>query len=228
MSRKVTFAEGEYYHVYNRGVDKRTVFESESDDRRFMLLLYLCNSKIPFRFDRLPEWKKEMSLSLIASVMRETTASPIVAIGAYCLMPNHFHILVRETTKDGISSFMHRLSTAYTMYFNIGRRRTGALFQGRFKAVHVDNDNYLKYLFSYIHLNPVKIIDSDWKKNGIKNRRQAEQFLREYPYSSYFDYLGIRREFSKIINRKKFPTYFPTKTSFKREIADWLRYADEA
>src|SRR3989338_5014391 len=151
MSRKVSFAEGEFYHLYNRGVDRRIVFENESDKKRFVLLLYLCNGKIPFRFDRLPEWKGTTSLELIKAALSENVDSPIVAIGAYCLMPNHFHLLVREMTENGTSKFMHRLSTAYTMYFNVGRKRSGALFQGRFKAEHAKNDRYLKYLFSYIH-----------------------------------------------------------------------------
>ncbi|KKW12527.1 MAG: Transposase [Parcubacteria group bacterium GW2011_GWA2_49_9] len=228
MSRKIQFAEGEYYHLYNRGVERRPVFENDSDRKRFMLLLYLCNGKAPFRFDRLPAWKDETSLELIKSALGEKMDSPIIAIGAYCLMPNHFHLLVRETTENGISAFMHRLSTAYTMYFNIGRKRDGVLFQGRFKAKHAKTDTYLRYLFSYIHLNPVKIIEPKWKENGIRDRRRAKQYLAEYPYSSYFDYLGISRQFSKLLNQKEFPGYFPEKTTFNREISDWLRYADEA
>ena len=228
MSRKVQFAEGEYYHLYNRGSDRRTVFEDDSDRKRFMLLLYLCNGKIPFRFDRLPTWKDETSLELVKSALSENRDSPIVAIGAYCLMPNHFHLLVRETTESGISAFMHRLSTAYTMYFNVSRKRDGVLFQGRFKASHAKTDTYLHYLFSYIHLNPVKMIEPKWKENGIRDRKGAERYLAEYPYSSYFDYRGINRQFSKLLNRKEFPDYFPKKTTFNREISEWLRYADEA
>lgn len=228
MARKIQFAENEYYHLYNRGVDKRLVFENESDKKRFMLLLYLCNGRAPFRFDRLPNWKSETSLELIVAAMMERMGSPIIAIGAYCLMPNHFHLLVREITKKGISIFMHRLSTAYTMYFNLRRKRTGSLFQGPFKAEHAKTDRYLQYLFSYIHLNPIKLIESKWKESGIKDRRRAEQYLAAYSHSSYLDYTDTKREFSKILNRKEFPDYFLTKTTFNREIADWLRLADEA
>lgn len=228
MSRKIRFAENEFYHLYNRGVDRRPVFENESDRKRFMLLLYLCNGKTPFRFDWLPNWKDKTSLELIKAALGEKVGSPIVAIGAYCLMPNHFHILVREIIKNGISTFMHRLSTAYTMYFNTRRQRDGSLFQGPFKAQQAMTDVYLKYLFSYIHLNPVKLIEPRWKENGIKDRRRAERYLAAYPHSSYLDYLDIRREFSKILDRKEFPDYLPTKTTFSREVADWLRYSDEA
>jgi len=226
MSRKVIFAENEFYHLYNRGVDRRTVFENDSDHRRFALLLYLCNGKIPVRFEDLPDWKGSTSEELIEAVFGKKFDEPVVAIGAYCLMPNHFHLLVKEITKGGISTFMHRLSTAYTMYFNLSRRRTGALFQGRFKAEHADKDEYLKYLFSYIHLNPVKLIESEWKERGIKDLRKAEDYLASFPYSSHMDYLGTNRKFSKILNRLAFPDYFPRKGSFSRCINDWLRYKE--
>ena len=226
MSRNIAFAENEYYHLYNRGVDKRTVFENESDYRRFALLLYLCNGKTPLRFEEFPDWKGSTTSQLIKAVFGEATDKPIVAIGAYCLMPNHYHLLVREITENGISTFMHKLSTAYTMYFNLNRRRTGALFQGRFKATHADTDEYLKYLFSYIHLNPVKLIEPDWKEHGIKNPSKAEDYLASFPYSSHMDYLGNKREFSKILNRPAFPDYFPKKGSFSHCVNDWLNYKD--
>ncbi len=226
MSRKVIFAENEFYHLYNRGVDKRTVFENKSDYKRFVLLLYLCNGKIPIRFEDFPEWKGPTSSELIEAVFGKAFDEPVVAIGAYCLMPNHFHLLVKETTEGGISAFMHKLSTAYTMYFNLGRKRTGALFQGRFKATHATSDEYLKYLFSYIHLNPVKRIEPEWKEHGIKNYSEVERYLSSFPYSSYIDYLGNKREFSKILDRKAFPNYFPTSRNFSRCIRDWLQYKD--
>ena len=224
MTRKVKFSENEYYHVYNRGVDKRTVFENDSDHKRFCMLLYLCNQESPVRFDHLPEWKGSTSPELIASVFYADNPKPLVAIGAYCLMPNHFHILVKEINDGGITKFMQKLSTAYTMYFNSGRKRSGALFQGRFKAEHVNTDTYLKYLFAYIHLNPVKLIEPKWKVVGILNKQKIFDFLNAYPYSSYLDYLDSSREFSKILERKKFPDYFPSRKDFKSEIADWINF----
>lgn len=112
----------------------------------------------------------------------------LVNIGAYCLMPNHFHILVHEKSEGGISKFMLKLSTAYSMYFNKLNDRSGALFQGPFKAKHADNDEYLKYLFAYIHLNPLKIIDPNWRNYGAIDRSKAESYVKNYPYSSFGDY----------------------------------------
>lgn len=226
MARSITFSENEFYHLYNRGVDKRTVFESDSDQKRFALLLYLCNGNTPVRFENLPFWKGPTSSELIKTVFSEKTDTRIVALGAYCLMPNHFHLLAREITKGGISIFMHKLSTAYTMYFNNSRKRAGSLFQGPFKAKHANSDGYLKYLFSYIHLNPVKLTEPNWKERGIQNLQKAEKFLLSYPYSSFLDYLGVKREFAKILNREQFPDYFSTKVNFTRCVRNWLTYKD--
>ncbi len=224
MGRKIPFAAGEYYHIYNRGVDKRVTFESDLDHKRFCMLLYLCNGDEPVRFERLQEWKGPTSPELIKKIFSEERKLPLVAIGAYCLMPNHFHLLLTEKKTNGISTFMQKLATAYTMYFNTSRDRTGALFQGRFKAQHLATDNHLKYIFSYIHLNPVKLIQSDWKDVGIKDIGEAKKLLSSYPYSSYFDYLGSDREFSKIIDRSPFPEYFPSRKDFEQEIMEWLTY----
>ena len=219
-----TFALDEYYHLYNRGVDKRIVFENDSDYKRFVLLLYLCNGTSPVRFNSLSNWKGVTSPELVKVVFDYDRGKPLLALGAYCLMPNHFHILAREISENGISVVMQKVGTAYTMYFNGGRERTGALFQGVFKSEHANNDEYLKYLFSYIHLNPVKIIEPNWKKEGIADEQKIKQHLTSYPYSSYMDYLGVKREFSKILDRKKFPEYFPSKSTFNKCLDDWLKF----
>jgi putative transposase len=154
---------------------------------------------------------------------------PLVAIGAYCLMPNHFHILIREIAKDGISQFMRKLSTAYAMYFNKKYDRSGTLFQGRFKSSRVTNDNYLKYLFAYIHLNPVKLINPDWKKTGIQDIEQARDYLGNYHYSSYFDFIGKERHEKVILNRDSeiFPQYFDDFKEFGEFIDAWFSYSNE-
>ena len=117
---------------------------------------------------------------------------------------------------------MQKLITAYVMYYNKKYKRSGGLFEGKFKAEHTDTDRYLKYLFSYIHLNPIKLIESKWKENGIKNKTKALTYLAEYPYSSYLDYLDLNRPGKVILNRELFPNYFPTKQNFKKEIFDWI------
>lgn len=216
MNRKFNFSVGESYHVYNRGTEKRLIFLDESDYQRFQKLLYLCNSEKGMVFRDIPA----------EEIYKHDRSKTIVDIGAYCLMPNHFHLLLHERTEGGISIFMQKVLTAYSAYFNKKYGRSGSLFEGVFKATHADIDEYLKYLFSYIHLNPVKIIDPKWKENGITDRRVAKKYLMGYPYSSYLDYMGKKREESVILDRGAFPEYFAEFKDFEQFIDEWLAFKD--
>lgn len=220
MQRKSIFSIGEFYHIYNRGTDKRDIFLDKADYLRFVVLLYAANNIDAMHISNLKYQGR--SLMGILDIDRKDT---IVDIGAYCLMPNHFHILVKEKIENGISKFMKKLSTGYSMYFNKRYERTGSLFQGVFKSVYADNDEYLKYLFAYIHLNPIKLIDSEWKEHGIKDIDSAKSFLKEYSFSSYFDYSADKNRIeAKIINKKTFPDYFLVNKDFNDFLNDWLSY----
>jgi len=223
MQRKLTFAPGEFYHIYNRGTDKRVIFLDERDYRRFQFLLYTANNNEVIRLDNfLKKLKQGRSLLEMFAIPRGET---LVDIGGYCLMPNHFHLLLHEKQDNGISTFMKKLLTAYSMYFNKRHERTGGLFEGRFKAKHADTDEYLKYLFAYIHLNPVKIIAPEWKKTGISDKDAAVTYLESYQFSSYIDYTkkGVRPE-RNILNPDAFPEYFKELNSFEDFIKEWLSF----
>ncbi len=211
--RKVSFSQGEYYHIYNRGNSKQEIFHDAEDYLRFIGLLFVCNQNGNFKIDNLNKNQTLYDLEI---------NSNIVYLGAYCLMPNHFHILLTENTDGGISRFMQKVTTAYVMYYNKKYKRTGSLFEGKFKSQHAAEDRYLKYLFSYIHLNPIKLIQKDWKEKGINNKKQAVEYLSKYQYSSYLDYLKIERVQNKILNIKAFPDYFHTKQKFQQEIFEWI------
>lgn len=222
MQRRISFAINEYYHLYNRGNDKRVIFKFPNDYNRFVALLYIANSTVPVDISR--HFSEGRTFAELLSVDRVDT---LVDIGAYCLMPNHFHILAREKRVGGISDFMKKLSTAYSMYFNKKHSRTGALFEGRFKAKHANTDNYLKYLFSYIHLNPIKLIDPMWKDNGIQNRDNAREFLNSYRHSSYLDYVNnSERLENRILTKESFPKYFETIKEFDEATQEWLNYKE--
>jgi len=199
--RKINFALEEFYHIYNRGCNKQEIFHDKQDYQRFVDLLYMSNRKEKFNFSDFPETRSMYELS---------NENPLVAIGAYTSMPNHFHILLKPLVKNGVSLFMHKLCIAYATYFNQKYKRTGTLFEGRFKAKHIDNDRYLKYVFSYIHLNILKLTPN----------------IFGYTYSSLLDYCGEIRPQNKIINKKMFPEYFPTKKDFLEEINQWISYKD--
>ncbi len=213
--RKVNFVEGEFYHIYNRGNSKQKIFHDKQDYLRFISLLYISNTEERFN---LYDLNRDSNFD-IYEIDRKNL---VVNIGAYTLMPNHFHILITQPKNGNISKFMQKLSTAYSMYYNKKYERTGGLFEGKFKSQHLDKDNYLKYIFSYIHLNSIKLIQKDWKEKGIKNIKEALTYLKTYEYSSYLDFLGEKRIQNKILNLELFPKYFPNKTSFNKEIFEWL------
>lgn len=221
MSRNIKLVSGELYHLYNRGTEKRKIFMRRNDYDRFLVLLYLCNSTKPVRLDDFPQGR-----TLRKVFMEFNRGESLADLCAYCLMPNHFHLLVREKTEGGISRFMQKLMTGFTMYFNIRYERPGALFQGKYKATHVNDDQYLKYLLSYIHLNPIKLIEPKWKETGIANRSRAEKWLENYQYSSWLDYCGKDRIERRILNMNALEEYYDYKTpsNFRKSVTEWLDY----
>ncbi|MEK7131819.1 MAG: transposase [Patescibacteria group bacterium] len=214
MERKFEFAKDESYHIYNRGNDKRNIFLKDDDKERFIRLMFLCNSIKGIVVRDIP-------IGETYGFKRDET---FVDIGAYCLMLNHFHLLVYEKKEGGISLFMQKLCTAYSLYFNKKHSRTGKLFEGVFKAEHADKDEYLEYLFAYIHLNPIKLIEPKWREKGVSDMVKAKQFLKNYRYSSYPDYMGENRVETAILNKSAFPEYFESHKEFEDYVDDWLNY----
>lgn len=162
-----TYIEDGIYHVYNRGVEKRPIFREGDDYKIFLYFLkrYLTEELIEVR----PRWRVDLynNISLLS----------------FCLMENHFHLLLKQNSKDTITTFMRCLSNSYTKYFNNKYTRIGPLFQGKFKAILVQRDEYLLHLTRYIHLNPL----------GDKNVTRSDLVnLEKYSYSSLPDYIGER------------------------------------
>lgn len=217
--RKITFIEGEYYHIFNRGNGRREIFRDDNDKSHFVKLLYLCNSKKPLNFRDEINTKK-------ANPWIYDRGESIVSVGAWVLMPNHFHLYLTipkgRTFGNNISEFMRKLCTAYTMYFNNKYSVSGSLFEGKFKAVHITDDDQAKYIFSYIHLNPIKLIDPQWKQKGIRDKNAALRYLRSYTWSSYLDHKNTQRDERVIVDMLNFPSYFSTAQDFDKEIMSWL------
>jgi len=154
------YVAGGCYHIYNRGVEKRPIFLSDVDYRFFLnlLKLTLSNPEDIENYDALRIRNKSDSVKLIG----------------YCLMPNHFHLLIRQSDETGMTELMRSIMTAYSSYFNRKYKRVGSLFQGRYKAALVDKDEYLVHLSRYIHMNPI----------------ETDSKVSDYPYSSYKYYLA--------------------------------------
>jgi len=144
--RKTKFVIGEYYHVYNRGTDKRNIFVDEKDFDRFWENLFDFNQKDPIGSVYEFSFKKK-------SGETNEKVKPLVKFIAYCINPNHFHFLITPLQEKGIEKFMQRLGNGYTKYFNNKHKRSGVLFQGKFKSKYIDSNEYLLHLSAYINTN---------------------------------------------------------------------------
>ena len=225
--RKVPFVEGEFYHVFSRGNSKQKIFFDDFDRDRFAKLLYLYNSKISIDF-------REDIVRPGIEAWSFDRCEPIVYIGAWTLMSNHFHIYLTPSKlrksdfrKNQITEFMRKLLTSYSKYINAKYQRTGGLFEGKFKATHTTNEPQAKYNFSYIHLNAIKLIDTKWRENGIKDLKKALEFLANYKWSSYLDYKGIIRPENKILDREFFIQYINDVKDFDTGIIEWLKFSED-
>jgi len=194
--RKQPLISGEYYHIYNRGVEKRKIFSSDSDYSRFLLSMKEFNQVDPI-FSLYWHGQKKKSDVDVRRLQK------LVDVVCYCLNPNHVHFILKQVVEGGISEFMKRLSGGYTKYFNHHYKRSGVLFQGKFKSAHIDSNEYLLYLSAYINRNYfIHGYDNDldwaysslWDYNGkrergicatgiildqFKNRKEYQKFMQE-------------------------------------------------
>ena len=212
MYRRTPLVSGEIYHIFNRGAHKQNIFTSENDYARFKILLHLANNSKPIHVSNIFQKYKNTSYTTILE--NEPADHALVDVLAYALMPNHFHLILRQKEDDGITLFMKKMMTAYSMYFNIRYEHSGVLFQGRFKSSHASNEEYLRYLFAYIHLNPIEIIDKNWKDKKVSDKNKAKSFLNSYSHSSYLDYIGKKRAEEKILSSDSVID-FSAETSFE-------------
>jgi len=175
--RREKFQNGYYYHIFNRGVDKRVIFLNQQDYIRFLWSLRIFNTT-----EAIGSIYEKHHLGLQRGVRhpigcRTPQRKKLVEFMSYSLLPNHFHLLLKQVHKNGISLFMKKISGGYTNYFNKKYNRSGALFQGAFKSIEVNTDGYLWRLSSYINTNA-----------EIHKISSAEKWV----YSSYPDYLNKR------------------------------------
>ena len=197
--RKITFVNDGYYHIFNRGVEKRHIFTQTWDYKRFTKTFYYYQFLGPK-----PSFSKFSKSEL--NLFKPLNENKIVEILCYCLMPNHFHFLVRQLKNNGVSTFISQLSNSYTKYFNTKYQRVGALFQGVFAGVTVETDEQLIHLSRYIHLNPVV-------SGIIKN-------LDDYPWSSYSEYMGK----SVLCSTDEILSFFPSKKKYEEFVKAQIEY----
>lgn len=174
--RTVSFAPGEYYHIYNRGNRRQDIVRGDDDRARLLLSLFLFQHPDPPI--QLARTVRRYVRHLVLDI--PDLAQRLVELVAFVLMPNHFHSIVREVQPGGISKYMQRFLDGYTKYYNTKYEQTGHMFQGTFQAVHIEDDDQLLYCSAYIHRNPREL-------SGWRDREH------EYPWSSFPDYVGTNR-----------------------------------
>ena len=224
-SRRPQFVNNEFYHIFNRGVEKRTIFHQISDYFRFIFCLYELNDKNLVKMrDRIRERRarrerKNTGRTRVIQRKRES----LVEIIAFCLMPNHYHLVLRQLVNRGISLFMKKLGDSYVGYFNekYDRKGMGSLFQGRFQAVYIRNEDQFRYLICYIFTNPVELLERNWKEAGLKDPQKALKFLEEYRWSSYLDCIG-KENFPSVTKREFLMEIFGSPANVKENVKDWL------
>jgi len=219
--RKINFVNGEFYHVFNRGVEKREIFLDSKDYLRFIHDLYEFNDEDVVINNSFFFNNRFFNYRFPSPIVQRKERKLLVEIICFCLMPNHWHLLLRQIKENGITLFMKKLG-GYATYFNKKYSRVGSLFQGRFKAVHVDNDEYLMHLSRYIHINAVELIEPDWRAKGIKDLPKVLNFLESYRWSSYLDYIG-KKNFPSVINKHFLNTYFKDPKDYRSFIIELLK-----
>ncbi|MFA5877412.1 MAG: transposase [Candidatus Paceibacterota bacterium] len=206
------------YHVLNRGVEKRDIFMDNGDRVRFVHELYEFNDTRP---------ANNTSRKMNDLVGRSFERERLVDIHGWCLMKNHYHLLLSERMEGGLTKFLMKLNVGYAKFFNEKYKRSGYLFSGRTKKVLIENDAQFNYILHYIHLNPLDYLKGaeEWRirsKGKIKNSKEPLAYLKSYRWSSYLDYIG-EENFPSLLTTSLFGN---TSGGYEKTIAKYLKDAE--
>src|SRR3989338_6844368 len=219
MKNKIV--SGNIYHVLNRGVDRRKIFMDESDYLRFIHDLFEFNDTKPINNIFYSFKNKHNVIGRRYIDKREF----LVEVLAFCLMPNHYHLLIRPRSDDGLTRFIKRLDMGYARYFNEKYDRQGALFEGKYKRIVIVDDAHFIYLPYYIHLNPFDLTMPEWRDGKISDYKKAMNFLEDYRWSSFPDYIG-KKNFPSVTQRGFLMDCFGGGERQKRGMINWLKEMD--
>jgi len=208
----------DFYHTLNRGVDKRTLFLDKQDYLRFIHNLYELNNE-----DRVEStfgaFKNDPTL---ANTTSRKQRKLLVDILAFCLMPNHYHLLLSPRVENAIPKFMSKINIGYAKYFNQKYEREGTLFQGRYKKILITDNIHFLYLPFYIHFNPLDLKYPEWRENKISSPQKALEFLEVYKWSSHLEYLGAKN-YGSVLNKKVLNEVFDGNIGYKKLIKAYLK-----
>lgn len=213
----------EIYHIVTRGVGDSLIFKDKNDYYRGIFSLYEFNTREPIV---IREKRKQRKASKANRELFSDSRELLIEILTFYLMPNHIHILARQIKDNGITQFMRKFGAGYVAYFNKRYDRKGHLFQGRFRAVHIKTDEQLKIVFAYIHTNGISLIEPKWKEKGIENPEEVIDFLENFKWSSYSDYIG-RKNFPSLTKRDFLLDVMGGIGGCRDFINNWVRYKGE-
>jgi len=226
--RRQQFVNREIYHVVLRGIDDNLIFKDIDDYYRGIFSIYEFNTTKPVVIK-----ERRKVRARIKKQTKEATRNPfsddrdkLVEVLAFCFMPNHIHLLLKQLKEEGVTKFMRKVGAGYGGYFNRKYSRRGYVFQNRFSAIHIKNDNQLKIVFVYVHTNPTALAESKWKESGIKNPEKVIEFLENYKWSSYLDYVG-KKNFPSVTNREFILRIIGNERSCKEFVEHWIKYKGE-
>lgn len=199
--RETPLVTGGIYHIVNRGVASQQIFSCQRHYQRTLeIILYYQNRKPPLRYSYFSSLPQSLRAEKLSQLNKQKDF--LVEILAYCLMPNHFHFLLKQSVDNGISNYLSKFSNSYTRYFNSKHNRVGPLLQGKFKSVQIASEEQLLHLSRYIHLNP-------YSSGIVKHLKD----LNQYPYSSLPEYLGLND--NHFCSKDMILSYFKSKNSYQ-------------
>lgn len=228
--RKQQFVNGEIYHIVLRGIDDNLIFKDINDYYRGIFSIYEFNTTKPITIRACREARAK-----IKKMLKETNRDPVSVIDqrdklaealTFCFMPNHIHLLIKQLRDRGITKFMTKFGAGYGGYFNRKYKRQGYVFQSRFSAVHIKDDNQLKTVFVYIHTNPISLKEPKWKEEGIKETEKIIKFLENYKWSGYPDYIG-KKNFPSVTEREFVSKVMSGMQGCREFVESWVKYKGE-
>ena len=215
--------ENNFYHILNRGVEKRNIFLNKKDYLRFLHNIEDFNDQ---NIVSQSYYRRRIKTDGTRSTIKIN--NPLVKVMCWCLMPNHFHILVKEEIDKGVSLFSMKNTAGYTRYFNEINDRSGVLFQGKSKIISIEEDAHFNWLPFYILSNPLDLFQQNWKEKGLKSPKKAFEFLLNYKWSNFSELFSKINGTPSTVNTIKnnndiFYEIFDTnKENFRKDFLEWL------
>lgn len=221
MLRKDKFAPDEHYHVYNRVIFNMPEFSDKHNAEKLMQAFLIANStKSSEAFEYL---RSGTNATFEKAVEISQEGEKFVDILAYSIMPDHYHLLVKERREKGVTQFIHKCNISISKYVNTKTQRKGPLFDGLFRAKHISSNEYLLHLSVYIHLNPLDFIaGKEWRSNSLKNWQSAKTKLLDYPWSSLKHYLSRNFKDRIVSGEDLILSQFANKDDYERFLREWV------